>query len=131
MQMISFKMNQQHYLIAAQTVEEVVDTVQITKVPLAPSWVKGLINLRGTVLTVISLAQLVGLADSQNNRNIMIMRKGDDRRGLLIDEVVEVLDVKQEDIQLRSDQGSPFFTGVVSLDEQMIADVIDVNDKIF
>lgn len=131
MQMILFKMNDQHYLIAAQTVEEVVDTVQITKVPLAPSWVKGLINLRGTVLTVISLAQLVGLPESQTNRNIMIMKKDDERRGMLIDEVIEVMDVDQNDIQLNEDRSTPFFAGVVALDEQTIADVIDVNDKIF
>lgn len=131
MQMILFKMNQQHYLIAAETVEEVVDTVQITKVPLAPLWVKGLINLRGTVLTVISLAQLVGLAESQTNRNIMIMKKDDERRGLLIDEVIEVVDVDPDDIQLSEDQAALYFTGVVGLGEQTIADVIDVNDKIF
>lgn len=131
MQMILFKMNQQNYLIAAQTVEEVVDTVQITKVPLAPKWVKGLINLRGTVLTVISLSQLVGLTDSQTNRNIMIMKKGEERRGLLIDEVIEVLDVQPAEIQLKTDQNQPFFTGIVGIDEQTIADVIDVNEKIF
>ncbi|GAW64811.1 chemotaxis protein CheW [Ligilactobacillus acidipiscis DSM 15836] len=131
MQMILFKMNQQHYLIAAGTVEEVVDTVQITKVPLAPLWVKGLINLRGTVLTVISLAQLVGLPESKTNRNIMIMKKDDERRGLLIDEVIEVVDVDPDDIQLSEDQAALYFTGVVDLGEQTIADVIDVNDKIF
>lgn len=131
MQMILFKMNQQHYLIAAETVEEVVDTVQITKVPLAPLWVKGLINLRGTVLTVISLAQLVGLEESQTNRNIMIMKKDDERRGLLIDEVIEVVDVDPDDIQLSEDQAALYFTGVVDLGEQTIADVVDVNDKIF
>ncbi|ANY12567.1 MULTISPECIES: chemotaxis protein CheW [Latilactobacillus] len=131
MQMILFKMNQQHYLIAAETVEEVVDTVQITKVPLAPLWVKGLINLRGTVLTVISLAQLVGLPESKTNRNIMIMKKDDERRGLLIDEVIEVVDVDPDDIQLSEDQAALYFTGVVDLGEQTIADVIDVNDKIF
>ncbi|MCP8847293.1 chemotaxis protein CheW [Latilactobacillus curvatus] len=131
MQMILFKMNQQHYLIAAETVEEVVDTVQITKVPLAPLWVKGLINLRGTVLTVISLAQLVGLPESKTNRNIMIMKKDDERRGLLIDEVIEVMDVDPDDIQLSEDQAALYFTGVVDLGEQTIADVIDVNDKIF
>lgn len=131
MQMILFKMNQQHYLIAAETVEEVVDTVQITKVPLAPLWVKGLINLRGTVLTVISLAQLVGLPESKTNRNIMIMKKDDERRGLLIDEVIEVVDVDPDDIQLSEGQAALYFTGVVDLGEQTIADVIDVNDKIF
>lgn len=132
MQMILFKMNDKQYLISAAAVEEVVDTVQITKVPLAPVWVKGLINFRGTVLTVISLAELVGLPQSQTNRNIMIMRKDDEQRGLLIDEVIEVLDVAPDEIQLEEEQATPYFTGVVTLeDQQTIADVIDVTDKIF
>ncbi|GBG94905.1 response regulator receiver modulated CheW protein [Ligilactobacillus salitolerans] len=132
MQMILFKMNDKQYLISAAAVEEVVDTVQITKVPLAPVWVKGLINFRGTVLTVISLAELVGLPQSQTNRNIMIMRKDDEQRGLLIDEVIEVLDVAPDEIQLGEEQATPYFTGVVTLeDQQTIADVIDVTDKIF
>ncbi|WP_439957210.1 chemotaxis protein CheW [Ligilactobacillus salitolerans] len=130
--MILFKMNDKQYLISAAAVEEVVDTVQITKVPLAPVWVKGLINFRGTVLTVISLAELVGLPQSQTNRNIMIMRKDDEQRGLLIDEVIEVLDVAPDEIQLGEEQATPYFTGVVTLeDQQTIADVIDVTDKIF
>lgn len=55
MQMILFKMDHQNYLISADAVEEVIDTIKITKVPLAPHWVEGLINLRGTVLSLIHI----------------------------------------------------------------------------
>lgn len=49
-------------MVSAETVEEVIDTVEITEIPLAPKWVQGLINLRGSVLTVVGLAELIDLA---------------------------------------------------------------------
>ncbi|WP_057736920.1 chemotaxis protein CheW [Liquorilactobacillus uvarum] len=130
MQMILFKMNQQHYLISAASVEEVIDTVQITRVPLAPSWVKGLINLRGTVMTVIGLSELIGVPSSKDNRNILIMKKDEERKGLLIEEVVEVVDIDKEDIQLEKTDKEKHYLGVVSLEDK-VANVVDVNHLIF
>ncbi|WP_311408494.1 chemotaxis protein CheW [Liquorilactobacillus uvarum] len=130
MQMILFKMNQQHYLISAASVEEVIDTVQITRVPLAPSWVKGLINLGGTVMTVIGLSELIGVPSSKDNRNILIMKKDEERKGLLIEEVVEVVDIDKEDIQLEKTDKEKHYLGVVSLEDK-VANVVDVNHLIF
>ncbi|WP_057875423.1 chemotaxis protein CheW [Liquorilactobacillus aquaticus] len=130
MQMILFKMNQQYYLISAASVEEVIDTVRITRVPLAPNWVKGLINLRGTVMTVIGLSELIGVPSSKNNRNILIMKKDEERKGLLIEEVVEVVDIDKKDIQLEKTDKEKHYLGVVSL-ENKVANVVDVNHLIF
>lgn len=66
MQMIMFKMSDEYYLISAKSVEEIIDTVPITYVPLAPNWVKGLINLRGNVMTVIGLSELIGIPSPKN-----------------------------------------------------------------
>ena len=63
MQMILFKMAQQYYLISADSVDEVIDAPSFTKVPLAPEWVEGLINLRGSVVTVIRLAKLIPIME--------------------------------------------------------------------
>lgn len=125
MQMILFKMNQQHYLISADTVEEVVDTIAITQVPLAPKWVEGLINLRGTVITVVNLATLIGVAESATNKNILVLNHEGNRKGLLIEEVMEVLDIEDQDVQLASINSDSHFVGVVAV-EDVIADVIDV-----
>lgn len=125
MQMILFKMNQQHYLISADTVEEVVDTIAITQVPLAPKWVEGLINLRGTVITVVNLATLIGVAESATNKNILVLKHEGNRKGLLIEEVMEVLDIEDQDVQLAGINSDSHFVGVVAV-EDVIADVIDV-----
>lgn len=130
MQMILFKLNQQHYLISAEKVEEVVDTIAITPVPLAPNWVEGLINLRGTVITVVNLATLIDVADSSINKNILVLNDNGNRKGFLIEEVMEVLEVEDNQIQLTSNNQAAHFVGVVPL-EDMVANIIDVNQLNF
>lgn len=126
MQMILFKLNQQHYLISADLVEEVVDTITITKVPLAPNWVEGLINLRGTVITVVNLATLIDVLDSKENKNILVLNNEGQRKGLLIEEVMEVLDIEKSDIQLVGTNDAKHFVGVVPIDG-VVANIIDVD----
>lgn len=130
MQMILFQMNQQHFLISADSVEEVIDTVNITSVPLAPHWVEGLINLRGTVLTVINLSSLIGMNSIAENRNILIMKQNEERKGLLIEEVIEVIDIQEEEIQLDATEKFDYYTGIVKFKDRL-ANVIDVNHLIF
>lgn len=130
MQMILFKLNQQYYLISAAMVEEVVDTMAITQVPLAPQWVEGLINLRGTVITVVNLAALINVAQSAVNKNILVLKHEGNRKGLLIEEVMEVLDIEQQDIQLAGINSEAHFSGIVAV-ENVIANVIDVTKLSF
>ena len=130
MQMILFTMNQQYYLISAASVEEVIDTVTITKVPLAYHWIEGLINLRGTVMTVIGLAELIGVTRSKENRNILIMKNDEEKKGLLIEEVVVVVDIEPADIQLTSSDDQDYYAGVISFPDK-VANIIDVNHLIF
>ncbi|MBM7544720.1 chemotaxis protein CheW [Periweissella beninensis] len=130
MQMILFTMNQQKYLISADSVEEVVDTMAITPVPLAPKWVKGLINLRGTVMTVIGLAELINVPSAADNKNILIMKQGEDRKGLLIEEVIEVVDINKEDIQLANAEDADYYDGVVAF-SAIVANIVNVNHLIF
>ena len=104
MQMIMFKMSDEYYLISAKSVEEIIDTVPITYVPLAPNWVKGLINLRGNVMTVIGLSELIGIPSPEKCMNILIMKNEEneeERKGLLIEEVSEVVDINEKTSSFR------------------------------
>jgi len=98
-------------------------------VPLAPKWVKGLINLRGSVVTVIRLAELIPITKPRYERNVLIMKKADERKGVLVEEVIEVIDVLPEAIQL-SKQEAAYSAGIVSLGES-VASVISIDQMIF
>lgn len=132
MQMILFKLNQQFYLISAASVEEVIDTIEITPVPLAAKWVKGLINLRGAVMTVVGLSELIGVPESKEYKNILIMKKDDKRKGLLIEEVSEILDVDPKKVVLNDDAKgqNKYYSGIVSFPDK-VANVVDVTKMIF
>ena len=130
MQMILFKMNERCYLISADTVEEVIDTINMTRVPLAPKWVEGLINLRGTILTVVNLAELIHIPKPAEPRNIFIMKQEEEKKGLLVEEVIEVIDIQPEDLELTEDSEFDYYSGIVSFPDK-VANVIDVNHLIF
>ncbi|MDC7953947.1 chemotaxis protein CheW [Liquorilactobacillus mali] len=130
MQMILFKMNQQNFMVSAESVEEVIDTVEITGIPLAPKWVQGLINLRGSVLTVIGLAELIDLPPIKKKMNILIMKNEDNRKGLLIDEVLKVIDIEKDQIQLESTSDKKYYIGATTV-EKNVASVIEINQLIF
>lgn len=129
MQMILFKMAQQYYLISADSVDEVIDVPSFTKVPLAPEWVEGLINLRGSVVTVIRLAKLIPIMEPAYEKNILIMKKQEETKGVLVEEVIEVLDITEEDIQL-DNQETEHAVGVVTIGEK-VASVIQIDHMIF
>lgn len=130
MQMILFKMNERCYLISADKVEEVIDTIHMTRVPLAPKWVEGLINLRGTILTVVNLAELIHIPKPVEPRNIFIMKQEEEKKGLLVEEVIEVIDIQPEDLELTEDSEFDYYSGIVSFPDK-VANVIDVNHLIF
>lgn len=129
MQMILFKMAQQYYLISADSVDEVIDAPSFTKVPLAPEWVEGLINLRGSVVTVIRLAKLIPIMEPAYEKNILIMKKQEETKGVLVEEVIEVLDITEDDIQL-GNQETEHVVGVVTIGEK-VASVIQIDHMIF
>jgi purine-binding chemotaxis protein CheW len=110
-------------------VDEVIDAPSFTKVPLAPEWVEGLINLRGSVVTVIRLAKLIPIMEPAYEKNILIMKKQEETKGVLVEEVIEVLDITEDDIQL-GNQETEHAVGVVTIGEK-VASVIQIDHMIF
>lgn len=81
--------------IAVQQVQEVFRFQQMTRVPLAPSAVHGLINLRGQIVTAIDLRTRLGLPERPGNRAPMnvVVRSDDGAITLLVDEIGDVQEV--------------------------------------
>ena len=90
---------------------------------------EGLINLRGSVVTVIRLAKLIPIMEPAYEKNILIMKKQEETKGVLVEEVIEVLDITEDDIQL-SNQETEHAVGVVTIGEK-VASVIQIDHMIF
>ncbi|ACU53182.1 CheW protein [Acidimicrobium ferrooxidans DSM 10331] len=79
-----------------ERVQEVLRRQEVTPVPLAPSSVEGLINLRGQIVTALDLADPLGVTESGTRETALIVRVGDELLALLVDDVGDVIEVPDE-----------------------------------
>jgi purine-binding chemotaxis protein CheW len=84
--------------IPVEQVQEVVRPQPITPVPLAPKVVRGLINLRGQILTAVDLRYRLGLGEPGDAKTLMnvVVRTGDSPVSFLVDEIGEVVEVQED-----------------------------------
>lgn len=100
------------YAIEALTTSEIVEYSHITKVPVMPSFVKGVTNIRGNIVPVIDLLDRFNFGKSPINSKtsiVVINYKNEDmviQLGIIIDEVYEVDDIQTEQVTEAPDFGS-------------------------
>jgi purine-binding chemotaxis protein CheW len=108
----------------AQDVREVVPFRRPTRLPGAPTHVSGVVNLRGTVVTVIDLSRRLGARDcDSSDRCIVLVNRGQRPVGLVVDRVRDVMDVNDEMIEQVGDTQQPLSElarGIVRLDTEMV-----------
>ncbi len=115
-------------------VQEINKLMQMTKVPQAPEYVIGILNLRGQIVTIIDLGKILGLGEtdlSQDPRNIIVKSEGG-HVGLLVRQLSDVVEADMEKKEhapanMGGIQGE-FFTGVYKTDNELIG-ILDV-DKV-
>ncbi|MCO6381914.1 MAG: purine-binding chemotaxis protein CheW [Vannielia sp.] len=107
-ELLSFHVGTQEYSIDIISVREIRSWTEATPLPHAPPYVRGVINLRGTVLPIIDLAKRLGIAAGEkNDRNvIVVVQSGDDTVGLLVDAVSDIFAVSEAELQAPPDMSS-------------------------
>ncbi len=81
-----------------QHVQEIKPALDVTPVPLAPASIRGVVNLRGDVVTTVHLADLLGVeCPLVENHRILILRWENELVGLLVDRVLDTIQVTDED----------------------------------
>lgn len=114
------------YGIEVERVREVLRTQDITKVPLAPATVAGLINLRGQVVTTIDLRERLRLeaADAEAQRMLVVVLVAGESTAFLVDRIGGVVDVSDEQFEPPPDtlQGlaRELVVGAYKLDGQLL-----------
>ncbi|MEP3639363.1 MAG: chemotaxis protein CheW [Paracoccaceae bacterium] len=125
-ELLTFRLSDQEYSLDIMCVREIRGWTKTTPLPHAPSHMKGVINLRGTVLPVMDLAERLGLPQREHNdRNVIIVVKHDEAMtGLLVDAVSDIIAITDEDLQPPPDLVPNTQAGVIKsltlLDERMI-----------
>src|SRR5271154_5137940 len=97
-QLCTFFVGDGYFGIPVQQVQEVVRPQPITPVPLAPRVIRGLINLRGQILTAIDLRYRLGLGEPGDPAKLMnvVVRTADGAVSLLADQIGDVVEVLEE-----------------------------------
>ena len=132
-QIISFKVGDEEYGLEILKVKEVIKVTEITKLPKAPSFVKGVVNLRGDVIPIIDLREKFGLEkaeESDANRVIVVEIEGKSV-GMAVDSVSHVIRINESQIDnppLVGGMTGDYIRGVVKLGDRLIV-LINV-DKI-
>jgi len=101
-QMVVFRLAQEEFGVPIDTVQEIVRVPdELARVPRAPSFIEGVINLRGAVLPVVDFRRRLGLANSQRNdrQRIMVFTLNGTRTGFIVDSVTEVLKIGHRHIE--------------------------------
>ncbi len=107
-ELLTFKLSQQEYALDIMSVREIRGWTKTTPMPHAPAFMRGVINLRGTVLPVMDLAARLGLPPIETTeRNVIIVVKyNDGMTGLLVDAVSDIIALSEEDMQSPPEVGS-------------------------
>jgi purine-binding chemotaxis protein CheW len=104
-QYLTFSLADEMFAIGIRRVREIIEYENVTTVPMMPSFVKGVINLRGSVVPVIDLSARFGRGVSQIHRRTCIVIVEVDYEGacqelgVVVDAVSEVLDIAQDEIE--------------------------------
>ncbi|MBR9866443.1 MAG: chemotaxis protein CheW [Oceanospirillales bacterium] len=124
----TFSIADELYAIDVMQVKEVLRFTDITPVPGAPEGILGIINLRGSVVTVINSRTLFKLEDKEidhNTRIVVVEFDGQEVLGILVDGVDEVLNLPESETErapgvMREDSQRQFVQGVCYRDDQLI-----------
>ncbi len=131
-ELLSFLVGGQDYSVDIMSVREIRGGAQATSLPHSPSYVRGVINLRGTVLPIMDLAKRLGMTEEQNNdRNVIIVvAVGERTVGLMVDAVSDILSISEGEMQpppeMRADQDRNFVSALTIVNDHMIR-VLDLN----
>ncbi|WBU58169.1 chemotaxis protein CheW [Paracoccus sediminicola] len=108
LELLSFRIGEQEYCVDIMSVREIRGWTKATPLPYSPPHVKGVINLRGTVLPVVDLSARLGMdAIEPVERNVIVVVSiGDEMAGLLVDAVSDILTAPREDMQSPPDIGA-------------------------
>ena len=107
-QYCGFKVAGEEFAIPVMEVQEVIKPQMVTSIPLAQDQVRGLINLRGQIVTCLSLRKIFDKPDDLSKDYMNIIVKGEDGFfSLVVDEVTDIIDIKNDNLERAPDVINP------------------------
>jgi len=125
-QLVVFQLGSEEFGAAIGQVQEIVNLGKVTRMPKAPAFVEGIINLRGRVIPVIDIRKRFDLAQKEHGENarIMVVALEGQAIGMIVDSISEVLRVPKEAIEppppIIGDISAAYLKGVAKLGDRLV-----------
>lgn len=114
---VTFSLNAENYAFDALQVQEIIELTTVTKVPHLPGHLKGVINLRGTIIPVIDIKQKFGMEGAGEYRKhtcIIVTEFSGGVMGLIVDTVSDIMNIMPSDISPAPDFGTKINTEFIA-----------------
>ena len=146
MEIIEVNINNEKYAFDIKYINEVFKPKKVTPLPCTPSFIIGIINYRGKILSAIDIRNFIGFTndtkDSYEVREVIIVKVNDFEVGILVDNILGYYSISLEEIQKNvltiTDEKKEFFIGiarnstmVIDIKNIMLSEKIIVNDSVF
>jgi purine-binding chemotaxis protein CheW len=131
-QYLTFRLGDEEYGLEILKVQEIKGYSAITPVPNTPPYVKGVMNLRGTVVPVVDLRAKFAMSKTQYTpfTVIIVVKVGAKIMGLIVDAVSDVLNIPRADVQPTPDFGGEvdarFISGMAKVGERLVV-LLDID----
>jgi len=124
-QYIEVRIGKERYALGIQDIHEIIKMQDVTEIPNSKPYLKGVINLRGKIVSIISLRNRFGLSEQSYTKStrIVVVNYADDMVGIVVDQVNQVTtfaDIQPPPERIGSVQGS-YFTGIGSTDTGLVS----------
>lgn len=128
MQVVIFKLQDEEFAVETAKIQSITDTMEITRVPKAPNYIKGLINLRGNIIPLLNLKMLLDIEINDiEQENIIIVAINEESIGIIVDMVEEVLEIEENIIEnLNEKDKKEYIKGIINFKDRIVT-LIDID----
>lgn len=119
MQIVVFTLGFEKFALETQLISGIEKVLNITRVPNTQDYIRGLANLRGNIITIIDLKKYLNMENIMNEENVIILQSGDERIGLMVDSVHEVVEISNDMLEKSSDTDD-YIKGIVNFKEYIV-----------
>jgi purine-binding chemotaxis protein CheW len=127
-QVLIFKLSDELFALRTERVQSINETMKVTRVPGAPEYIKGLVNLRGNVLSLLDINLLLNVPHiDEIQENIIILEIENETLGITVDKVVEVIDMAEHMLgESPIVQHREYIEGILKFEDSIVT-LIDID----
>lgn len=137
MQLVVFELDKEEYAVKIAELQEIITIPEVTPIPNAPSFISGILNLRGRIVVVVDLEKRFNLVREHGevtDGNIIITEVEENNFGVIVDKVNEIITVPLSSVQaapslVSTKINAEYLNGVVVLQEKKAANLKESDDK--